>query len=229
MKPSALVAAGCALLALPVIAVAVTPRPLPPAKGSLPDPVTDVSPGQDTSRTAVLAGGCFWGMEAVFEELRGVKTVETGYAGGRRETAGYRQVSAGSTGHAEGIRISFDPRQVSYGQLLKVFFAVAHDPTQLNRQGPDVGPQYRSAIFPSTPRQRSVAEAYIAQLDEAGVYGKPIATQVEATAPFFPAEDHHQDFVARNPSHPYVVMHDIPKLKLVRDTFPELVREPEPR
>ena len=199
MKPSALVAAGGALLALPLIAVAVTPRPLPPATVNLPDPAADIAPGGDTTRTAVLAGGCFWGMEAVFEEIRGVKAVETGYAGGRRETAGYRQVSAGSTGHAEGVRISFDPRQVSYGQLLKVFFAVAHDPTQHNRQGPDIGPQYRSAIFPLDSRQRSVANGYLAQLNAAGVYGKPIATQVEAAGPFFPAEDHHQDFVARNP------------------------------
>lgn len=174
--------------------------------------------------TAVLAGGCFWGMEAVFEQVRGVTDVVTGYAGGNLATAAYEQVSGGDTGHAEGIRITYDPARVSYAELLKVFFSVAHDPTELNRQGPDVGPQYRSAIFPIDPDQRRVAEATIARLDRSGALSRPIATTVEAWQGFTPAEAYHQDFVARNPTHPYVVAHDLPKLAWLKQRFPELSR-----
>ena len=176
------------------------------------------------TESVVLAGGCFWGMEAVFEHLNGVTEVVTGYSGGSPATAAYDRVSGGDTGHAEGIRITYDPARVSYGQLLKVFFSVAHDPTELNRQGPDVGSQYRSAIFPTDPEQRRVATAYIAQLNRSGALPRPIATTVEDWRGFTPAEAYHQDFVARNPAHPYVVFHDQPKVARLKVQFPELTR-----
>lgn len=160
------------------------------------------------SETAILAGGCFWGMEAVFEHVRGVHDVVSGYAGGKREHANYAAVSSERTGHAEAVRISFDPRQVSYAQLLQIYFTVAHDPTQVDRQGPDVGRSYRSAIFPQSAQQRQIAEAMVRRLRGSR---KPIATQLEA-GPFFPAEAHHQDFVRKHPMHPYVLIHDRPKL-----------------
>ena len=222
MKPSALAALAAGLIAIPVIATAITPGA--PARASLPDPALDSPLAPGPERTAVLAGGCFWGMEAIYEEMKGVREVVTGYAGGTAATAGYKQVSAGSTGHAEGIRITYDPARVTYGQLLKVYFAVAHDPTQLNRQGPDVGPQYRSAIFPTTARQQKVATAYIQQLDAAEVFDKPIATTVEASTAFYPAEPYHQNYVERNPANPYVVVHDLPKLARFKKEFPELVK-----
>jgi len=167
--------------------------------------------------TAVLAGGCFWGMEAVFEHVKGVQNVVSGYAGGAAEEARYDRVSSERTGHAEAIRISFDPRQVSYAQLLRIYFAVAHDPTQVNRQGPDVGPSYRSAIFPQSAEQRRLAASFIAQLRAAK---KPIATRLESGA-FYPAEASHQDFVRRNPLHPYVVVNDRPKLAKLKRAYPQ--------
>ena len=173
------------------------------------------------AQTAVLAGGCFWGMEAVFEHVKGVKAVTAGYAGGTAQTATYDQVSTEQTGHAEAIKISFDPRQVSYGTLLRVYFSVAHDPTQLNRQTPDTGPSYRSAIFPQSPRQAAVAKAYIAQLGAAHSFGKPIVTKLE-TGKFYPAEAYHQDFFDRNPSHPYIVHWDKPKVAAFRAAFPTI-------
>jgi peptide-methionine (S)-S-oxide reductase len=191
------------------------------AAGLLALPLSAAGPPR---ATAVLAGGCFWGMEAVFEQVRGVTEVVTGYVGGSPATAAYERVSGGDTGHAEGIRITYDPARVSYEELLKVFFAVAHDPTELNRQGPDVGPQYRSAIFPTDPEQRRVAEATITQLDRSGTLPRPIATTVEVWRGFTPAEAYHQDFVARNPTHPYVVAHDQPKLARLKQQFPELSR-----
>ncbi|MEO1004188.1 MAG: peptide-methionine (S)-S-oxide reductase MsrA [Cyanobacteria bacterium J06638_7] len=190
----------------------------------LPDPALDPGRRAGSARTAVFAGGCFWGMEAIFEEIRGVSQVQTGYAGGSRATAEYAQVSRGGTAHAEGIRITYDPAQVSYGELLKVFFAVAHDPTQLNRQGPDVGEQYRSAVFTTDPELQQLVRAYIRQLDGAGSFPRPIVTRIEASDSFFPAEPYHQDFVRRNPRHPYVVVHDLPKLEQFRTSFPELRR-----
>ncbi len=226
--PSSLLALGAGVLALPLLMVVVLPRlgTASVAAASLPDPATDsavaVAPGGRA--TAVLAGGCFWGMEAVFEHVKGVTEVVTGYAGGSQATAAYEQVKSGDTGHAEGIRITYDPERISYGQLLKVFFAVAHDPTERNRQGPDVGPQYRSAIFPTDPEQRRVAIAYIAQLNRAGVFPRPIATTVETGRGFTPAEAYHQDFVARNPAHPYVVVHDKPKVARLKAQFPALSR-----
>jgi peptide-methionine (S)-S-oxide reductase len=172
---------------------------------------------QPPTETAVLAGGCFWGMEAVFEHVKGVRNVVSGYAGGTAEDARYDKVSSERTGHAEAIRISFDPRQVSYAQLLRIYFAVAHDPTQVNRQGPDVGPSYRSAIFPQSPAQKRLAESFIAQLRSAK---KPIATKIESGT-FYLAEAHHQDFVRRNPLHPYVVVHDRPKLAKLKRAYPQ--------
>ncbi len=180
---------------------------------NFPSPTLDVSPGPDTPPTAVLAGGCFWCTEAVFLPLDGVSAVVSGYIGGAADTATYEAVCSGSTGHAEAIRITFAPEVISYGQLLRVFFAVAHDPTQLNRQGNDRGTQYRSAIFPVDAEQRAVAEAYIAQLDAAGVLGAPIATTVEPEAPFYAAEDYHQNYAARNPHQPYVAAVAAPKVE----------------
>lgn len=178
---------------------------------------TTTSFAQAPAETAVLAGGCFWGMEAVFEHVKGVRSVVSGYAGGSAQDASYDKVSSERTGHAEAIRISFDPKQVSYAQLLRIYFSVAHDPTQVNRQGPDVGPSYRSAIFPQTAAQKRLAESFIAQLRSAK---KPIATKIESGR-FYLAEAHHQDFVRRNPLHPYVVVHDRPKLAKLKRAYPQ--------
>ena len=188
----------------------------------IPATVQDV-PRARGLQTAVLAGGCFWGMEAVFEHVKGVKSVTAGYAGGTRDTASYDQVSTERTGHAEAIRIVFDPAQVSYGTLLRVYFSIAHNPTELNRQGPDSGPSYRSAIFPQTPAQKAVAASYIAQLGKTRAFGRPIVTKLEA-GQFFPAEAYHQNFFDRNPTHPYIVMWDKPKLAAFKAGFPTLAR-----
>jgi peptide-methionine (S)-S-oxide reductase len=187
---------------------------------NLPDPAIDVKAKQGT-QTAVLAGGCFWCTEAVFEPVKGVKDVVSGYAGGSKESAKYNLVSAGGTQHAEVIRIRYDASQISYGQLLKIFFAVAHDPTQLNRQGPDYGAQYRSAIFYMDDEQKSVAEAYVRQLDATKAFDKPIVTKIVPLPAFYPAEQYHQDFVARNPAHPYVVVNALPKIKKLKQQFAE--------
>lgn len=172
---------------------------------------------------AVLAGGCFWGMEAVFENVKGVQGVVSGYAGGTAETATYAQVTTETTGHAEAIRIVYDPSVVSFGTLLRVYFSVAHDPTQLNRQGPDVGPSYRSAIFPQSPGQAQAARAYLAQLSKTKAFARPIVTRIE-NGRFYPAEAYHQDFMRRNPAHPYIVRWDRPKLAAYRAAFPQLAR-----
>lgn len=172
-------------------------------------------------QTAILAGGCFWGMEAVFEHLKGVKRVTSGYAGGTAQTANYDAVSTERTRHAEAIRILYDPRQISYGTLLRVYFAVAHDPTQLNRQGPDTGPSYRSAIFPIGAEQERVARAYLAQLAAARSFARPIVTRIER-GPFFAAEPYHQDFARRNPNHGYIRAHDVPKMIAAKAAFPGL-------
>lgn len=174
-------------------------------------------------RTATLAGGCFWGVQGVFEHVRGVKQAVSGYAGGSRETASYGKVSSGQTKHAEAVRISYDPAVIRYDELLQIFFSIALDPTQVNRQGPDTGPQYRSAIFPSDVEQARVAEAYIAQLEAAKVYSQPIATRIEQDASFYPAEGYHQDFMALHPRHLYIVANDAPKLRDLQRFFPERV------
>lgn len=187
---------------------------------SVPDPPIDpIRSGLDA---AVLAGGCFWGVEEVFQNIRGVQEVVSGYTGGAAREPTYEEVSGGRTGHAEAVLIRYDASVVSYGTLLKVFFSVAHDPTQLNYQGPDVGTQYRSAIFYGSEEQRMTAEAYIAALDAAKAYPRPVVTQVAPLAEFYPAEDYHQDFMARNPAHPYIVRWDLPKIEELRAKHPEL-------
>jgi peptide-methionine (S)-S-oxide reductase len=190
---------------------------------TLPNPEVDVQPAAG-DQTAIFAGGCFWCTEVVFEQLKGVKKVVSGYAGGTKATANYKAVSEGRTEHAESIQITFDPKQITFGQLLKVFFATAHDPTTLNRQGPDYGKQYRSAIFYVNDEQKKVAEAYIAQLTKAHAFSQPIVTQIAPGKEFFPAEAYHQNFVANNPNHPYVVANALPKIKKTRQQFPELVK-----
>ena len=196
------------------------------ARQAVPDPVVDASPASKTgTATAVFAGGCFWGIEAVFEHVRGVVDARSGYAGGNAQTASYYTVSTGRTGHAESVQVQYDPSKVSYGQLLKVFFAVAHDPTQLNRQGPDSGTQYRSAIFYATPEQKNVATAYIAQMQRAQVFGKaPIVTQVVPLTRFYPAEAYHQNYARLNPNDPYIVFNDAPKVAHLKQRLPQLYR-----
>jgi len=176
-----------------------------------------------TQQVAIFAGGCFWGIEAVFERVKGVTRVESGYSGGTKATADYDLVSAGQTKHAESVRIYYDPARVSYNDLLHIFFSVAHDPTQLNRQGPDRGTQYRTAIFPANAAQRNAARAYIAQLDKAAYWKKPIVTTLEPFS-FFPAETYHQDFMAKNPRHPYIVQWDKPKITNLKKLFPQYYR-----
>jgi peptide-methionine (S)-S-oxide reductase len=188
---------------------------------ALPNPALDTPPASG-NQTAVLAGGCFWGVEGVFEHVKGVTQVVSGYAGGQADSATYRQVGSGETGHAESVRITYDPTRISYGQLLKVFFAVAHDPTQLNHQGPDSGTQYRSAIFYANPEQKRVAENYINQLQSAHAFAKPIVTQVAPLKGFYAAEAYHQNYLALHPNQPYIVINDAPKIEHLRQQFPAL-------
>jgi peptide-methionine (S)-S-oxide reductase len=191
----------------------------------IPDPITDAPLASAKSeQTAVLAGGCFWGIEAVFEHVKGVTDVRSGYCGGSAKTAQYEMVSDGNTGHAESVLIKYDPSKISYGQLLKVFFAVAHDPTQLNRQGPDTGTQYRSEIFYDNDEQKRIAQAYIQQLDGAKVFKSRIATKISACDAFYEAEAYHQDYAVHHPNQPYIVMHDLPKLEALRRELPDLYR-----
>ncbi len=217
LKTGVFAAIGATTLWLGAAAAPAAERAVP-----IPPPATDVPAGQGL-QTAILAGGCFWGMEAVFEDIRGVRNVVSGYAGGTRATANYAAVSSETTRHAEAIRVTYDPRQVSYGTLLRVYFSVAHDPTQLNRQGPDRGPSYRSAIFPQDAAQWRVARAYIDQLKAANVFDRPIVTQLESGS-FFAAEAHHQDFYRRNPTHPYIVRWDKPKVAAFEAAYPQLAR-----
>ena len=189
------------------------------------DPVIDLPKlNVKKSQTLVLAGGCFWGVEGVFEKLKGVSAVVSGFSGGNAATAHYEVVSTGLTNHAEVVQITYDPEQISYGQLLKVFFAIAHDPTQLNRQGPDSGPQYRSAIFFNNPDEQRVAQAYIEQLNQSKVFAAPIVTQLTLLDRFYEAEGYHQNFIQRNPRYPYVVVHDLPKLAQLKQQFPQLLK-----
>jgi peptide-methionine (S)-S-oxide reductase len=174
---------------------------------------------------AVLAGGCFWGVDAVFKHVKGVSSVVSGYSGGGAATAHYQVVSTGTTGHAESVKITYDPSQISYSELLRVFFSVAHDPTQLNRQGPDVGSQYRSAIFYANDAQKETAQAYIAQLTKSGVFSGPIVTQVVPFERFYAAEDYHQNYLANHPYQPYIVFNDMPKLKRLQQQFPTLYKQ----
>jgi peptide-methionine (S)-S-oxide reductase len=185
-------------------------------------PTVDNPKAPGPLQTAVLAGGCFWGVQGVFEHARGVKKVIAGYAGGEKSTAQYETVSSGATGHAESVQITFDPAAISYGQILQIAFSVVHDPTQLNRQTPDVGTQYRSAIFYADDTQKKIATAYIAQLDTAHAFPRAIVTRVDPLRGFYPAEDYHQDYLIHNPTQPYIAIYDIPKIENFRRTFPEL-------
>jgi peptide-methionine (S)-S-oxide reductase len=191
-----------------------------------PDPAVDASAVSSGSATAVLAGGCFWCTEAVFQQIEGVEKVVSGYSGGDSSTANYDAVCGGRTGHAEAIQITYDPGKISYGQLLKIFFSVAHDPTQLNRQGNDRGTQYRSAIFYSDPEQKRVAEAYIQQLDQARIFPSPIVTEVTPLEAFYPAEGYHQNYCNLNPYNPYVRGVAEPKVEKTRKQFAEMLKEP---
>jgi peptide-methionine (S)-S-oxide reductase len=191
---------------------------------ALPAPAVDTAASQASSAVAVLAGGCFWGVQGVFQHVKGVSNAVSGYAGGAQHTATYEQTNDGTTGHAESVQITFDPRQISYGQLLHVFFSVAHDPTQRNRQGPDIGTQYRSTIFPANAEQAAVAKAYIAQLDQTHAFKKAIVTTIEMDRPFYAAEKYHQDFLDRNPTYPYIVYNDLPKIENLKRLFPNLFR-----
>ena len=190
----------------------------------LPLPAVDLPPGPGTSVVVVVAGGCFWGVQGVYQHVKGVTGAVSGYAGGERKTAEYETVSGGRSGHAESVQVTYDPRQISYGRLLQIFFSVVHDPTQLNRQGPDEGPQYRSAIFAETPEQAEVAKAYIAQLDQSHSFKKPIVTRIETDRAFYPAENYHQDFLTRNPTYPYIAVNDLPKLDDLKRLLPDLYR-----
>ena len=198
---------GAAHAQIPAFAAASR---LPPAKGE---------------QIAVFAGGCFWGVDAVFKHVKGVSSVVSGYSGGGAATARYGVVSTGTTGHAESVKITYDPSQISYSELLRVFFSVAHDPTQLNRQGPDVGSQYRSAIFYATGAEKETAQAYIDQLNKAGVFSGPIVTQLAPFERFYPAEDYHQNYLARHPDQPYIVFNDLPKVRRLQQQFPTLYKQ----
>jgi peptide-methionine (S)-S-oxide reductase len=193
------------------------------AAAAVPAPAVDAAraaaPGQQTT---VVAGGCFWGVQAVFQHVKGVTSATSGYSGGAKQTAEYEIVSTGETGHAESVQIVYDPSQITYGELLRVFFSVAHDPTQLNRQGPDDGTQYRSVIFYSNDDQKRIAEAYIAQLDKAKVFSRPIVTQVVPLKAFYPAEAYHQNYATLHPNQPYILYNDAPKVAHLRQEFPDL-------
>lgn len=220
-KPSAI------LLILVVTSMFLNSCSLAHASGvAIPDPKVDAALAtQKTRQTAVFAGGCFWGVEAVFDHVKGVVKSESGYAGGSADTAKYYTVSSGETGHAESVRVTYDASQVTYGQLLKVFFSVAHDPTELNRQGPDVGTQYRSAIFYANEEQKRIAESYIQQLDQVKAFGDKIVTQVVPLAAFYEAEAYHQDYLVNHPNEPYIVYNDMPKLVNLRKLLPNLYKD----
>jgi peptide-methionine (S)-S-oxide reductase len=192
---------------------------------ALPSPALDVAQPAVAPQSIVLAGGCFWGVQLVFQHVKGVSHAISGYAGGSKESAMYETVSSGTTGHAESVEVTFDPAQISLGRILQIYFSVAHDPTQLDRQGPDFGPQYRSAIFYRGEQQKKVAQAYIAQLDKAGVFGHPIVTQLNPLTGFYPAEAYHQDYATRHPSSPYIVYNDLPKAENLKHLFADIYRE----
>jgi peptide-methionine (S)-S-oxide reductase len=209
-----------ALVGAPLPATAAEPAVVIPA------PALDDARAAGPLQTAVLAGGCFWGVQGVYEHVRGVKQVLSGYSGGSKATAEYEVVSRGRTGHAESVQIRFDPKEISYGEILRIYFSVVHDPTQLDQQGPDSGPQYRSNIFYASSAQRKIAQAYIVQLDQAKVFERPIVTRVDPLKAFYPAEEYHQDFLQHNPNHPYIVINDLPKIDNLRKIFPTYFREP---
>lgn len=220
---SRLIIVIAAVAAAPLAAAALFPPAGAEEKPvTLPSPAVD--PAQSGLQTAVFAGGCFWGVQGVFEHVRGVQQALSGYAGGPAEAASYELVSTGETGHAESVKVTYDPAVVSYGTLLRVFFSVAHDPTQVNRQGPDHGTQYRSEIFYTSAAQKDVADAYVAQLGAAHSFAQPIATRIEPLQGFYPAEGYHQDFMVHHPDHPYIVFNDMPKVEALQHIFPALYR-----
>ncbi len=211
------------LLLLVLLAVTAACTAGNAASLAVPTPTMDATkaakPGQ---QTAVIAGGCFWGIQAVFQHVKGVVNATSGYSGGEAKTAEYEVVSTGETGHAESVKVTYDPSQITYGELLRVFFSVAHDPTQLNRQGPDDGTQYRSVIFYGSDEQKKIAESYVSQLEKSGVFPRPIVTQVVPLKAFYPAEAYHQDYATRHPYEPYIVFNDAPKVVHLKQQFPEL-------
>jgi peptide-methionine (S)-S-oxide reductase len=230
----------CLLFTLSIVSLIIVACgvPAPISSSSAADPAsamvagTNIAPPAELPaanvkgrQTLVLAGGCFWGIEAVFEHLKGVSSVVSGYSGGTAATANYDTVSTGTTGHAEAVKITYDPQQISYGNLLKIYFLIAHDPTQVNRQEPDNGTQYRSAIFFSNPEQQQVAKSYIDKLNQARVFPKPIATQLVPLTKFYAAEDYHQNFIDRHPTQAYIVRYDLPKLAQLRQQFPNLIKK----
>jgi peptide-methionine (S)-S-oxide reductase len=190
-----------------------------------PPAVDETAPSATGTETAVFAGGCFWGVQGVFQHVAGVTKAVSGYSGGAADTAHYQMVGGGDTGHAESVEVTYDPHQVTYGKLLQVFFSVAHDPTELNRQGPDDGPQYRSALFIQNAEQQKIAAAYVEQLGKSGAFAEPIVTKLEPFKGFYPAEAYHQDFLARNPTYPYIAINDLPKVKSLERLFPALYRD----
>jgi peptide-methionine (S)-S-oxide reductase len=217
--PVALIGAGIVGLVLmqqPAVSAEVAVVIAPP---SVDEPV-----GAEHSATAIFSGGCFWGVQGVFQHVKGVSNAVSGYIGGEARTASYDTVSYGESGHAESVKITYDPAQISYGKLLQIFFSVAHNPTELNRQGPDSGTQYRSAIFPQSPVQRSVAEKYIAQLDASKAFKKPLATKIELDKKFYPAETYHQNYLTLHPNDPYIVYNDLPKVANLKRVMPDLYR-----
>lgn len=211
---AAVLALVCSLQAAPSLADST--RRVPP-----PGQDETTTPAPSRAETAVLAGGCFWGVQGVFQHVKGVRNAVSGYAGGAASTAHYGEVGSGSTGHAEAVQITYDPAQISYGQLLQIYFSVAHDPTELNRQGPDRGTQYRSTVFAANPEQARIAQAYIAQLNQARVFSQPLATTVEVSKPFFTAENYHQNYLSLHPGEPYITYNDLPKVEALRSLFPE--------
>jgi peptide-methionine (S)-S-oxide reductase len=223
VRIAAFAAAGVLLL-LATISIGYFPSAADSGR-MVPPPAIDAAPPQTASEVVVLAGGCFWGVQGVFQHVEGVTSAVSGYAGGEKTTATYDRVTSGRTGHAEAVRISFDPRKISLGRVLQIYFAVAHDPTELNRQGPDVGTQYRSTIFPANDEQARVAKAYIDQLNQARVFGSKVVTTIEPGRPFYPAEAYHQDYMTLNPRQPYIVIHDLPKVANLKRLFPASYRE----
>jgi peptide-methionine (S)-S-oxide reductase len=219
-------AIGTALVVLPVLAALSLMTARSENATRIDPPALDPEPASGGLQTAVLAGGCFWGVQAVYQHTKGVANAVSGYAGGSKTDADYITVGSGRTGHAEAVAVTFDPRVVSFGKILQIFFSVAHDPTQFNRQGPDYGPQYRSEIFPQSAAQRDVAKAYIVQLDAAHAYPKKIVTKFDTDKmAFYPAEDYHQDYATKHPTHPYIVFNDLPKVENLKTMFPEVWRE----
>ncbi len=212
-----------ALVALLAVRLGVFPSAAETAR-ILPAPALDEPAGQASPATIVLAGGCFWGVQGVFQHVEGVTSAVSGYAGGEQATAQYEKVGSGRTGHAEAVRVTYDPRKVSLGRLLQIYFSVAHDPTELNRQGPDVGPQYRSTIFPTNDEQARVGKAYIDQLNQAGAFGSKVVTTIEPGRTFYPAEGYHQDFLTQHPNQPYIVVHDLPKVAALKVLFAKSYR-----